>query len=48
MIVYTFIFTDEDGNKIEQDIWADYEREAWDKADDWAYKNGYVDFEIVD
>lgn len=23
------------------------EMEAWDKAEEWAYCNGYVDFELV-
>lgn len=48
MIVYTFIFIDEDGNKIKKDIWARFETEAWNKADDWAFKNGYVDYKIAE
>lgn len=46
MIVYEFIFIDEDGNEIEKDVWAHYEREAWDKADSIAYADGYVDYRL--
>lgn len=46
MIVYEFVFIDEDGEARDKDIWAHYEAEAWRKADDWAYANGYVDFRL--
>lgn len=46
MICYVFIFTDEDGVQIEQDIWAWHETEAWHKADDVAFRDGYIDYKL--
>ena len=48
MIVYEFIFTDEDGNEIKEDVWAYYETEAYNKADDIAYWNGYVEYRLAE
>lgn len=47
MIVYEFVFVGYDGEEKRIDIWAEYETEAWHKADNYAYQMGYMDFYIV-
>lgn len=47
-ILYEFVFVDENGAEEQIDVWANYETEAWRKADDIAYEDGYVDYRLAE
>ena len=47
MICYTFEFFDDyKAEVVKKDIWAWHEAEAWKKADDYAFANGYADYRL--